>query len=210
MFLGGREMNVPLGAAKWMTLPSCLNMLTSSMAWMGCTLSFFRDVCSFLSSIPALLCTFLTFLRGVPFPLFTICQHPAINSPCPPSIYRCGIRIRDRQERIVTYPRVRMLAVALLDRWLVNPSPSQPRSSQRAWKPWKWIYSPSWPPGLDACIFLSFSRSMIAVGDLCRRRYCGSEETVLRHQLSAINPRRSFRKYVGELQWGLMYIRVWL
>ena len=26
---------VPLGALKWMTLPSSLNMLTSSMAWMG-------------------------------------------------------------------------------------------------------------------------------------------------------------------------------
>lgn len=34
---------LPLGAAKWMTLPSLLNMLTSSMAWMGWTLSFFSD-----------------------------------------------------------------------------------------------------------------------------------------------------------------------
>jgi hypothetical protein len=61
--------NAPLGAAKWMTFPSSLNMLTSSMAWMGWTFSFLSAVWSFLSSVPALLCTFLTFLRGVPFPL---------------------------------------------------------------------------------------------------------------------------------------------
>jgi hypothetical protein len=52
-----------------MTFPSLLNMLTSSMAWMGCTLSFFSAVWSFLSSVPALLWTFLIFRRGVPLPL---------------------------------------------------------------------------------------------------------------------------------------------
>lgn len=61
--------DVPLGAEKWMTLPSLLNMLTSSMAWIGWTLSFFSAVWSFLSSVPAPLWTFLTFLRGVPLPL---------------------------------------------------------------------------------------------------------------------------------------------
>lgn len=38
-----------------MTLPSLLNMLTSSMAWMGWTLSFLSAVWSFLSSVPAVL-----------------------------------------------------------------------------------------------------------------------------------------------------------
>lgn len=52
-----------------MTLPSLLNMLTSSIAWMGWTLSFFRAPWSFLSSPPEPLWTFLTFLRGVPLPL---------------------------------------------------------------------------------------------------------------------------------------------
>lgn len=52
-----------------MTLPSALNMFTSSMAWMGCTFIFLRVVCSFLSSVPELLWTFLTFLLGVPLPL---------------------------------------------------------------------------------------------------------------------------------------------
>lgn len=60
---------IPLGAAKWMTFPSSLNMFTSSMAWMGWTLSFLRDVWSFLSSVPEDLWTFFCFLRGVPFPL---------------------------------------------------------------------------------------------------------------------------------------------
>jgi hypothetical protein len=62
-----------------MTFPSLLNMLTSSIAWMGWTLSFLRAVCSFLSSVPELLWTFLTFLRGVPLPLYrqlvTTCAH---------------------------------------------------------------------------------------------------------------------------------------
>ena len=63
---GGR---VPFGAAKWMTFPSSLNMFTSSMAWMGWTFSFFREVWSFLSSVPEVLWTFFTFRRGVPLPL---------------------------------------------------------------------------------------------------------------------------------------------
>jgi hypothetical protein len=69
--------HLPLGAEKWMTFPSLLNMLTSSMAWMGCTLSFLRAPWSFLSSVPELLWTFLTFLRGVPLPLCTniSCVH---------------------------------------------------------------------------------------------------------------------------------------
>ncbi len=53
-----------------MTLPSSLNMLTSSICAMGCTLSFLSDACNFLSSVPELLCTFFTFRRGVPLPLF--------------------------------------------------------------------------------------------------------------------------------------------
>lgn len=64
-----------------MTLPSDLNMLTSSMAWMGCTFIFLSVDCSFLSSAPALLCTFFTFLRGVPLPLdFTGDVSPASSS----------------------------------------------------------------------------------------------------------------------------------
>lgn len=54
-----------------MTLPSSLNMLTSSICAMGCTLSFLSAVCNFLSSVPELLCTFFTFRRGVPLPLFS-------------------------------------------------------------------------------------------------------------------------------------------
>lgn len=53
-----------------MTLPSSLNMFTSSIAWIGWTFSFLREVWSFLSSVPDVLWTFLTFLRGVPLPLF--------------------------------------------------------------------------------------------------------------------------------------------
>lgn len=60
---------IPFGAEKWITLPSDLNMLTSSIAWIGCTFIFLSVVCSFLSSVPEVLWTFLTFLRGVPFPL---------------------------------------------------------------------------------------------------------------------------------------------
>lgn len=61
--------SLPLGAAKCITLPSSLNMLTSSIAWMGCTPNFLSDACSFLSSVPEDLWTFLTFRLGVPFPL---------------------------------------------------------------------------------------------------------------------------------------------
>ncbi len=60
---------IPLGAAKWMTFPSSLNMFTSSIAWMGCTLSFLSEVCSFLSSVPDDLWTFFFTRLGVPLPL---------------------------------------------------------------------------------------------------------------------------------------------
>ena len=63
--------DIPFGAAKWMTLPSSLNMFTSSIAWIGWTLSFLSDVCSFLSSVPDDLWTFLVLRRGVPFPLYS-------------------------------------------------------------------------------------------------------------------------------------------
>lgn len=69
--LGGRKAPLPLGAAKWITFPSSLNMFTSSIAWIGWTLSFLREVCSFLSSVPDVLWTFFCFLRGVPLPLWT-------------------------------------------------------------------------------------------------------------------------------------------
>jgi len=52
-----------------MTLPSLLNMLTSSMAWMGWTLSFLSDCWSFLSSPADRAGARFTFLRGVPLPL---------------------------------------------------------------------------------------------------------------------------------------------
>ena len=66
----GGWLYIPLGAPKWMTFPSSLNMLTSSMAWMGWTFIFFRVAWSFLSSAPEDLWTFLTLRRGVPLPLF--------------------------------------------------------------------------------------------------------------------------------------------
>ena len=69
LMLGMMSLYVPFGAAKCITLPSSLNMLTSSIAWMGCTLSFFSEVCSFLSSVPEDLWTFFVFLLGVPLPL---------------------------------------------------------------------------------------------------------------------------------------------
>ena len=58
---------VPFGAAKWITFPSSLNMFTSSIAWMGWTLSFLREVCSFLSSVPDVLWTFFDFSPGGAF-----------------------------------------------------------------------------------------------------------------------------------------------
>lgn len=76
--VGGRGETLPLGAEKWITFPSSLNMLTSSMAWIGCTLSFLRDVCSFLSSVPEVLWTFFTFRRGVPLPLFLYTKRPLL------------------------------------------------------------------------------------------------------------------------------------
>ena len=39
------------------------------LAWMGWTLSFLSAVCSFLSSVPDDLWTFLVLRRGVPLPL---------------------------------------------------------------------------------------------------------------------------------------------
>lgn len=61
--------DVPFGALKWITLPSDLNMLTSSIAWIGCTFIFLRAAWSFLSSVPELFGTLFIFLLGVPFPL---------------------------------------------------------------------------------------------------------------------------------------------
>jgi hypothetical protein len=49
---------IPLGAEKWMTLPSDLNMLTSSIWVMGWTFIFFRVAWSFWSSAPEDLWTF--------------------------------------------------------------------------------------------------------------------------------------------------------
>ena len=65
-----------------MTFPSSLNMLTSSMDCMGWTCNLLSAVCSFLSSVPALLWTFLTFRRGVPLPLRPSISpfHPARSS----------------------------------------------------------------------------------------------------------------------------------
>ena len=67
---------LPRGLPKWMTLPSSLNMLTSSTAGMGCTFIFFRVAWSFLSSAPEDLWTFLTLRRGVPLPLLRLARGP--------------------------------------------------------------------------------------------------------------------------------------
>jgi hypothetical protein len=77
---------LPLGAEKWMTLPSDLNIFTSSMAWIGCTFIFFKVVCNFLSSVPVLLWTFFTFLRGVPLPLHASVSQ--VSSLCRRLIFR--------------------------------------------------------------------------------------------------------------------------
>lgn len=55
-----------------MTFPSSLNMLTSSMAWMGWTFIFLSVVWSFLSSVVEVLWTRLVLRRGVPLPLFKL------------------------------------------------------------------------------------------------------------------------------------------
>jgi hypothetical protein len=57
-------------------------MLTSSIAWMGWTLSFLSAVCSFLSSVPDDLWTFLVLRRGVPLPLYCgkVCQRERSSS----------------------------------------------------------------------------------------------------------------------------------
>merc|ERR1719221_1493747 len=57
-----------LGLLKWMTDPSSLIMLTSSMPGMLLTESFFRLDWSFLSSVVAVLCTTFFFLLAVPLP----------------------------------------------------------------------------------------------------------------------------------------------
>lgn len=64
-----RNRVVPFGALKCNTLPSSLNMFTSSTPWIGCTFSFLRAPWSFLSSCVEEDLDFgTTFLRGVPFP----------------------------------------------------------------------------------------------------------------------------------------------
>ena len=74
--------NVPFGAAKWMTFPSDLNMLTSSMAWIGWTFIFLRTVWSFFSSTPEFFGLDLTLRLGVPFPLYAqICQPHILTTP---------------------------------------------------------------------------------------------------------------------------------
>jgi len=73
-----------------MTLPSALNMLTSSMAWMGCTFNFLRAPWSFLSSVPPLLWTFLTFLLGVPLPLRTLLVRMVLL-PRPPISHQSSV-----------------------------------------------------------------------------------------------------------------------
>jgi hypothetical protein len=77
--------NSPLGAAKWITLPSDLNMLTSSMEGMGWTFIFLRAAWSFLSSPPPDLLTFLTFLLGVPLPLFFVIHQSRFARAFPAS-----------------------------------------------------------------------------------------------------------------------------
>jgi len=61
---------IPLGAEKWMTLPSDLNMLTSSIWVMGWTFIFLRVAWSFWSSAPEDLWTFFCTRLGVPLPLY--------------------------------------------------------------------------------------------------------------------------------------------
>lgn len=102
-----------------MTLPSLLNMLTSSMAWMGWTLSFFSEAWSFLSSPADRAGARLTFLRGVPLPLFVTetCQNlgllrmfiaisadSCLDIPCRPArvsgLIKCGEVEEDRASNI--------------------------------------------------------------------------------------------------------------
>lgn len=57
-----------LGLLKWMIVPSSLNMLTSSIPGMLLTVSFFKELWSFLSSVVAVRWTTFFFLRAVPGP----------------------------------------------------------------------------------------------------------------------------------------------
>lgn len=78
-----REGDIPFGAAKWMTFPSALNMLTSSMAWIGWTFSFLSAPWSFLSSTPKFFGLDLTLRLGVPFPLHSPHRQPqSFQSQC--------------------------------------------------------------------------------------------------------------------------------
>ena len=60
-------------AEKWITLPSLLEHVDLLDGLDGLNVQLLeRAVCSFLSSVPLLLCTFLTFLLGVPLPLYML------------------------------------------------------------------------------------------------------------------------------------------
>lgn len=66
---GPEQRSSPFGAVKWSTLPSSLNILTSSTPGIGWTLSFFSAPWSFLSSwAPEGLVFRTIFLRTVPLP----------------------------------------------------------------------------------------------------------------------------------------------
>lgn len=56
---------------------------------MGWTFNFFKEDCSFLSSVPELLWTFLTFRRGVPFP-------PILTEACNLANFTGSILIREK------------------------------------------------------------------------------------------------------------------
>ncbi len=83
-----------------MTLPSLLNMLTSSMAWMGWTLSFLSDCWSFLSSPADRAGARLTFLRGVPLPLLVTTSRQNLG----PLMQVVSTRSRRNQVLEQTYP----------------------------------------------------------------------------------------------------------
>lgn len=63
-----------------MTLPSSLNMLTSSMAWMGWVFIFLSVAWSFLSSAPEALDTLFVLRRGVPLPLNCVSVHSSFQA----------------------------------------------------------------------------------------------------------------------------------
>ncbi len=76
-----------------MTLPSLLNMLTSSICVMGWTFIFLRTVWSFLSSVPDDLWTFLIFRRGVPLPLYSCQSRSLLSSLCREASAAGGARL---------------------------------------------------------------------------------------------------------------------